>query len=722
MKTRKFFLLSLAFLAPLAGVAVPTIKITAPTKASTTNGVLNAVGTATGSVPIASVEYSLNGGAWTLANGTNSWSASGLALVPGPNTFSAFAMDTSNGVSKTNTVSFIYIVNVPIQLLTNGSGSITPTKNGALLEIGKAYKLSAKAAKGFAFEGWTGGITNPSSKLSFVMASNLSLTANFSDIARPVCVITFPAVKHSVSNSPITVTGGATDNVGVTAVNYQLNGGGWNPATLNGSTWSAADVMPVPGANTIRAFAQDAAGNISLTNSVSFNYVSNAPPPPVGPAPASLAGLAAQVSIDGGPPPFQISFGGSTFAQKGINGQVDSYAGNYSYLVSSSNTALMTLSGLVPPQKMGSGGEVMLTFVDNSDATFSDTNGETGTITLAPVSSLAPNPSDSFTVKWVDKVGVTNTLTLGGGAFTDVDSDGNVNSGGYVIESFSPVSIMFSGTVTSGPLTGDDLFLQLDFSDASTGAISVSVFDNLGDFIGTYEEPFTLSNQTSAPAGNAPASLVGTQFNVSAGGKTFQVCLGASTYSETSSSSQGNNEVGNYIYMKTGPNTAVFKNIQTLPPNNPGNSTDPEKFLVYFTFSKSTACTFVSTNTDNGQTNVESGSLSIKPASATAPASIAGRTLKGSESGQTDTLIIGMDGTLTHSGSNGVNNSGTYTYTVFSPNCGMLVYNITSGDDLGNVAYVQLTFTSSTGGNSFISAFDGFGNLQDQHNGTFTLQ
>src|SRR5690242_8429599 len=119
MKTHKFFLLSFAFLAPLAGLAVPAIKITAPTKAPTTNGVLNASGTVKSTVPIASVQYSLNGGAWTPADGTTNWSAPGLALAPGPNTFSAFAMDTSNGVSKTNTVSFMYIVNVPIEPLTN---------------------------------------------------------------------------------------------------------------------------------------------------------------------------------------------------------------------------------------------------------------------------------------------------------------------------------------------------------------------------------------------------------------------------------------------------------------------------------------------------------------------------------------------------------------------------------------------------------------------------
>ena len=720
MKTHKILLFAVSMFAPIVAFAVPTIKITTPTKAPTTNGVLNAAGTAKSTVPIASVQYSLNGGIWTPASGTTNWSAPGLALVPGPNTFSAFAADTNNSLSKTTTVSFFYVVNVPIQVLTNGSGTATPIKNGALLTIGKTYKISAKAAKGFGFDGWTGSITNPSSKLSFVMASNLSLTANFSDITRPVCVITYPAVRHSVSNSPITVTGGASDNLGVTAVNYQLNGGGWNPATLNGSTWSAAGVEPVPGANTIQAFAEDAAGNISLTNSVGFTYVSNAPPPPVGPAPLSLAGLAGQASIGGGAP-IKVSFGDSTISQDGAASGDSSFGGNYTYTLLSSNMAQLTFTGLMSPQNGGEGDQLTLTFTDNADATFTDTNGNGGTITFAAAASLAPSPSDSFIVKWVDRIGVSNTLTLSGGAFTDVDSHGNVNSGEYVLVSFSPTCIIFSGAVTGGPLAGADLFLQMDFSDASSGDLSVSAFDDIGNFIGSYDEPFAISNKTSAPAGAAPGSLAGSQFNVTAGGKSFQLTLGTATFSETSSTSLDHNEVGNYIYMKTGPNTAVFKNIQTLPPNNTGNSTDPEKSLVYLTFVKATTVQFATTNVDNGQTNIETGSFSIQSAAATAPPSIAGRTLKGSGGGHTDTLIIGTDGTLTHSGSNGINNAGTYTYTVFSPNSGMLVFNITSGSDVGNTSYAQLTFTSSTGGNLFVSSFDPFGNLQDQHSGTFTL-
>ena len=64
------------------------------------------------------------------------------------------------------------------------------------------------------------------------------------------------------------MTGTASDNVGGTGVEVQINGGGWVPASGT-SNWSA--VLPmIIGNNTVEAVALDAAGNISKTTLVSF--------------------------------------------------------------------------------------------------------------------------------------------------------------------------------------------------------------------------------------------------------------------------------------------------------------------------------------------------------------------------------------------------------------------------------------------------------------------
>ena len=60
-----------------------------------------------------------------------------------------------------------------------GSGTVTPDYNGALLEIGKTYTLTAKPLAGNLFAGWTGSFTSPNPVLSFPMQSNLVITANF---------------------------------------------------------------------------------------------------------------------------------------------------------------------------------------------------------------------------------------------------------------------------------------------------------------------------------------------------------------------------------------------------------------------------------------------------------------------------------------------------------------------------------------------------------------
>jgi hypothetical protein len=110
------------------------------------------------------------------------------------------------------------------------------------------------------------------------MTSNLSLTATFVDVEKPTLSITAPLARQRWSNSVFNVTGKAKDNVDVAAVWYQLNAEPWSTDvnTTNAWTnWNVSVTLP-PGTNTIKAYAMDAAGNISITNSVSFIYVLSA--------------------------------------------------------------------------------------------------------------------------------------------------------------------------------------------------------------------------------------------------------------------------------------------------------------------------------------------------------------------------------------------------------------------------------------------------------------
>jgi hypothetical protein len=264
-------------------VTAPAVVIQSP-KAGTsvTTPTITLKGTASDNVAVASVYYRLinasGTNAWQLATGTTVWSASLTGLIPGANTVQVEAYDTSTNVSKMVSVAVNYVIPIPLTLAIVGQGTVAGATNGQLLNLGFAYKLTAKPAAGFAFKNWSGGVATNSATASFVMASNLSLTASFVDVAKPTLSITTPTPGQRWSNSVLTVSGKAKDNVAVAVVWLQLNGGAWIN-TVNTSnafaTWNAA-VPVTPGPNTIKAFASDAAGNNSATNTINFNYVQSA--------------------------------------------------------------------------------------------------------------------------------------------------------------------------------------------------------------------------------------------------------------------------------------------------------------------------------------------------------------------------------------------------------------------------------------------------------------
>jgi uncharacterized repeat protein (TIGR02543 family) len=251
----------------------PALRIASPrNRLVVTDPALTLSGTASDNDAIAAVWCQLNANACTQAAGTTNWSL-GLTLLPGPNTLRACAVDRSGNWSATNSVTVTYKLSAPLTLYKVGRGTLSPNyTNQQMLQIGQGYKLTATAATGFKFEGWTGSMTNGSKTLNFTMASNLTFIATFLDNKPPVDVITYPAVGRRITNDTITVRGGALDNVGVTNVWCWLNQTNWlvTQTTNAWTNWTAAGARLAPGTNLVQAFAEDAAGNRSLTNRVKF--------------------------------------------------------------------------------------------------------------------------------------------------------------------------------------------------------------------------------------------------------------------------------------------------------------------------------------------------------------------------------------------------------------------------------------------------------------------
>jgi hypothetical protein len=149
-------------------------------------GLVTLSGTARDNAGIDHVEVQVNNGPVQMVQGAASWTAS-VPLVPGVNVIHVRSVDLTGNVSVDATRTVSYVVTAPLVVQTNGWGRVGPNLNGALLELGKTYSVRAIPGPGQIFAGWSGGASS-SPVLTFVMQSNLTLTANF--VPSP-----FPVVK-----------------------------------------------------------------------------------------------------------------------------------------------------------------------------------------------------------------------------------------------------------------------------------------------------------------------------------------------------------------------------------------------------------------------------------------------------------------------------------------------------------------------------------------------
>jgi hypothetical protein len=265
-------------------VARPTIIATSPRRgARQTNSVAMIQGMARDNREIAFVNYQVNNGEWTKADGTTNWQGQ-INLSAGNNTWHVYAVDATGNCSLTNSQIVTCVVTYPLIVQTNGSGIVSPNYNNRSLEIGATYAMTARAAGGFMFTNWTvtdsftaTNFSRPS--IPFQMRSNLVLQANFIDVQRPTITISnsiWP--KRILTNSAVIVRGAASDNSSVETVFYQLNDSPWAEAI--GTTNWTAPVELATGTNVFRAYSMDASGNRSLTNKLTSVVIVEQPSVP----------------------------------------------------------------------------------------------------------------------------------------------------------------------------------------------------------------------------------------------------------------------------------------------------------------------------------------------------------------------------------------------------------------------------------------------------------
>lgn len=158
----------------------PSVTIAEPLKATTlvSTSMVQLTGTATDNVGVSSVIIQTSRGGSVLATGTNEWSAD-LELAAGTNVLTVTAVDAAGNVSSPVVRTVVFVVRMPVGLTVVGQGTVSGATNGQWLEVGRSYALLAKPAKGYFFHGWTDGVTGSSERVTFLMQSNLAVTATF---------------------------------------------------------------------------------------------------------------------------------------------------------------------------------------------------------------------------------------------------------------------------------------------------------------------------------------------------------------------------------------------------------------------------------------------------------------------------------------------------------------------------------------------------------------
>ena len=292
----------------------PTVSITSPAAGAQVSGNVTITAAASDTVGVAGVQFKVDG--VNLGSRDNyapysaSWNTSTAAA--GTHTLTAVAQDTSGNTRTSAAVTVTVgaaapptdttppvISAVTASSVTSSGATIAWTTNEASdsqVEYGSTTAYGSTSTPNPAL------VTTHSTALSLSAntlyhfrvrsrdaAGNLATSGDFTlttaavaDTTPPTVSISAPAAGTTVKGS-VTVTVGASDNVGVVGVLLQLNGtnlGAEMTTAPFSGTWNTTSATD--GSHTLTAVARDAAGNRKTSAGVTVTVANNALPPPPG--------------------------------------------------------------------------------------------------------------------------------------------------------------------------------------------------------------------------------------------------------------------------------------------------------------------------------------------------------------------------------------------------------------------------------------------------------
>lgn len=163
----------------------PSIRFPANNARVTTNQITVSGNTTPGS-GVTLVQYTIDGNGPFVAtqlnaNNWNNWQAP-VSLTVGSNRFRVWD-NGPGGASTSNSANYFLVVTNAITISIDGKGAVEPNYNRKELVIDKDYTVLAVPETGQFFAGWSGSVASSDPKLTFLMQSNMQLTATF--VANP---------------------------------------------------------------------------------------------------------------------------------------------------------------------------------------------------------------------------------------------------------------------------------------------------------------------------------------------------------------------------------------------------------------------------------------------------------------------------------------------------------------------------------------------------------
>jgi thermitase len=290
---------------PPTDTTPPATTITSPSSGSTASGTVTIGVSASDNVGVARVEVYINGvlvGSSTSANAALSWNTTSYAN--GSYTLQAKAYDVAGNigvsamesVSVQNTVADTTAPGITITAPATGSTvsstvsvNVSATDNVGVTKVewylnGSLVGSSASASASFSWN--TTAYANGSYTLqakAYDAAGNVGSSAGVSisvqnavpDATAPTATITAPAGGSTVSGV-VSVNVSTTDNVGVTKVEWYLNGALVGSSASSSASFSWNTATSPNGSCTVQAKAYDAAGNIGSSPTINVSVLNTA--------------------------------------------------------------------------------------------------------------------------------------------------------------------------------------------------------------------------------------------------------------------------------------------------------------------------------------------------------------------------------------------------------------------------------------------------------------